>query len=281
MKSSKSVLNVKQSLQSAGREKPSPGASIITLTSDFGLKDYFVASLKGVLLQKAPGAQIVDVTHQIDRHDIVSGAFILKESFNYFPRGTVHLVVIDPGVGTNRKVLLLNYRDHYFVGPDNGVFTYLLKDKKCRVYEVVDDGLLLSKKSPTFAGRDHFAPLAAALANGKLPSELGREMKGAKILGDLFYRNTGGRLRGRIVYFDTYGNAITNLMTPSLQAKRDHLKVTIQDKAEISGLKSSYSEGNKGEGNLIINSSGHLEIFSPYDSAEQLLKLKLLDKVLL
>jgi len=253
---------------------------IITLTTDFGLKDYFVGSLKGVLLQKSPDARIIDITHQIARHDVISAAFIIKESFQYFPKGSVHLVVVDPGVGTCRRAILLSYRDHHFIGPDNGIFSYLLKDKHCRVYEILETSLHLREDSPTFAGRDHFAPIAAAVANRRSPADLGKEITDAKVIEDLFCRKVGERFSGRIVYIDTYGNAITNLTQSDLKAKTDDLELEVPGGRKLRRLKKSYSDGKKGEGNLILNSSGHLEIFVPKGSAQLLLNLNLLDEVI-
>ncbi|MFQ5949402.1 MAG: S-adenosyl-l-methionine hydroxide adenosyltransferase family protein, partial [Nitrospiria bacterium] len=184
---------------------------IITLTTDFGIRDYFVGSLKGVLLQRVPNARLIDITHETPRHDIISAAFVVNEIYRTFPQGAIHLVVVDPGVGTERKKLIVSKEGHLFVAPDNGVLTYLFKEEGSRVYEVVDTRHLTFSNSPTFAGRDHFAPIVASLAVGILPEALGREISDYQCIKGLYPERKGSDLVGKIVYFDHFGNAITNL----------------------------------------------------------------------
>lgn len=255
---------------------------IITLTTDFGLNDYFVAVLKGVLLQALPSAKLIDVTHNIPRHDIISAAFVLKEMSPCFPEGSIHLVVVDPGVGTSRRKIIMTHKGQCFVAPDNGVLTYYLKEAGSQVFEVLDSSHLKFEPSPTFAGRDHFVPIAAALAKGISPKDLGEKISDPCYLGDLFPFKKENHLIGKIVYFDHFGNAITNLTRESLSGKlKNPHNLTIQfNKYHLLGLKGNYTEGLEGEGNLILNSSDHLEIFVPGKSAKEYFKLKLMDEVI-
>lgn len=253
----------------------------ITLTTDFGSADYFVGSVKGVLLQQAPGVRLVDITHDVPPQELISAAFILKEISLHFPRGTVHLAVVDPGVGTDRRKIIAVEAGQFYVAPDNGILTYLLHREGCRVY-AVDETSLALKKSPTFAGRDHFAPMAALLAKGTPPEALGHEIKDPFLIEGLFPKVEGGRILGKVVYLDRFGNAITNVTEADLNASfSESRKIALQIKgARLEGLKKNYAEG-KGGCNLVLNSSGHLEIFVPGGSARTLLGLRLLDEVII
>jgi len=275
MRYSKSPLNSNDHKEGVKGEFAAP---IITLTTDFGSRDYFVGSMKGVLLRIVPNARLIDITHEIPRHDIVSAAFVINEIYRTFPQGTIHLVVVDPGVGTERKKLIVSKKGQLFVAPDNGVLTYLYREKETRIYEVVDTPYLTFSNSPTFAGRDHFAPIAASLAAGIHPEALGREISDYQRIEGLTPESMGSDLAGKIVYFDHFGNAITNL-TESVLKKSVRFEVRIKGHS-FQGLKRNYAEGDEEEGNLIINSSGHLEIFIPRKSAKEALKLNILDDLL-
>lgn len=266
-----------------GAERAKPAlAPIVTLTTDFGTDDYFVGSVKGVLLGYRPDLQIIDITHQVPPHDIVSAAFIIKEAYRYFPLESVHLVVVDPGVGTDRKKIIVSHRSHTFVAPDNGVLTYITRMAGSAVYEVRDTPFFQFKTSPTFAGRDHFAPLAAFLAQGDAPEKFGKKTDDYCRLEALFPEERSGRYAGKIVYIDRFGNAITNFTERELERTASREKAAIQIKGHrLTGLKRNYAEGEPGRGNLIVNSSGHIEIFVPAQSARSALKLSLLDDVTL
>ena len=254
---------------------------MMTLTTDFGARDYFVGSVKGVLLRQAPGVQLIDITHEIPPQDLITGAFILKEISLYFPEGTVHLAVVDPGVGTDRRKIIAVEAGQFFVAPDNGLLTYLLQREGCRTYVVEEKPLLHFEKSPTFAGRDHFAPIAALLVRGTRPETLGAEIKDPVVIEGLFPKSEGKRILGKVVYLDRFGNAITNVTQAALN-QFGSPQITLQVKGvRLIGLKENYAEGGKGSGNLIVNSSGHLEIFVPGGSARDLLGLRLLDEVMI
>ncbi|NOY84540.1 MAG: SAM-dependent chlorinase/fluorinase [Nitrospirae bacterium] len=257
-------------------------APMITLTSDFGLKDYFVGVLKGVLFQ-SKASRVLDITHLVEKHDVASGAFILREISNYFAPGTIHLAIIDPGVGTMRRKLIAKYANQFFVAPDNGLISYFLKSETCEVFEVKEGPLLQFKKSPTFAGRDHFAPIAASLANGHSPEELGEKISDALCIEALFPSKEEGRMMGKIVYFDHFGNAITNLNHEVLGDKLldpDSFCLDFTDK-KLQGIKKNYRAGGEGEPSILMNSSGFLEIFVCCASARKILNLNLMDDVLI
>lgn len=252
------------------------------MTTDFGLGDYFVGSVKGVLLERAPGIRLVDITHNIPRHDIISAAFVINEAYRYFPAGSIHLVVVDPGVGTERREIIAVHEDHFFVAPDNGLLTYIFQNEEVTVYQITETSSFALKETPTFAGRDHFAPIAALLAKGIDPERLGDPISDYQSLQELSPWRRGADLIGKIVYFDHFGNAMTNLTGSSLKENHPEgeIRISLRGKT-LQGIRKSYAEGQKEAGNLIINSSDHLEIFVPGKNAKDLLKLKLLDEVYL
>lgn len=261
---------------------PRPPVPIITLTTDFGLSDYFVGSVKGVLLQRAPGVSLIDITHEIPPQDLITAAFVLKEASLYFPKGTVHLAVVDPGVGTDRRKIIVAEGGQRYVAPDNGILTYILQRKGGRVYAVGETPLLRLEKSPTFAGRDHFAPIAALLATGTPPEALGAEIKDPVVIEGLWPKRGEGEIVGKIVYIDRFGNAIANVTEADLKGSIGRSEWALAVKGvRLSGLKKNYAEGKKGAANLIVNSSGHLEIFVPGGSARDLLGLRLLDEAMI
>lgn len=258
---------------------PLPPAPLITLTTDFGAGDYFVGSVKGVLLQRLPSARLVDISHEIAPQDLISAAFILKEISSYFPPRTVHLAVVDPGVGTDRRKIIAVARDQSYVAPDNGILTHVLQRDGCRAFAVEAGPDLPLKESPTFAGRDHFAPIAARLAEGIPPERLGREIDDAVTIEGLVPKIERGRIVGKVVYLDRFGNAITNITSDLLKGRKEREIILLLKGKRLAGLKRNYAAGEKGSGNLIINSSGHLEIFIPNGRAAEQLRLRLLDEV--
>ncbi len=189
---------------------------IITLTTDFGLNDEYVGVMKGVLLSRCPACRIVDLSHGIRPYDIRGAARLLAASYSYFPAGTIHLVVVDPGVGGPRRILLGHGDDQMFLGPDNGVlaiFAELLGDSSW--YEVRRPDLYLESVSATFHGRDIMAPVAAALASGMAPAEVGPELSPASIcrnsLSELKITVGQSTINGRITHIDRFGNIITDI----------------------------------------------------------------------
>jgi S-adenosylmethionine hydrolase len=182
----------------------------ITLLTDFGTTDSYVAEIKGVLLSAAPAAVLVDVTHQVPPGDVRAGAYLLGRAWHRFPPGTTHLAVVDPGVGTSRAALALRAHGHWFVGPDNGLFTPVIRDTEVEIVEL----RIPRGASPTFHGRDLFAPAAAMLACGTPLQSLGRQFGGTPhrlVYAEPHYE--GKSVLGEIVYVDRFGTLVTNLTT--------------------------------------------------------------------
>jgi len=212
--------------------------SIITLTTDFGTRDWFVGSMKGVILGINPQAVVVDITHEIPAGDIRAGAFALMASCRCFPRNTVHVAVVDPGVGSNRAAIVVRTPEYYFVGPDNGVLSWALaKEKVLEIWRVENEAYMRQPVSSTFHGRDIFAPVAARLTHRVLMDSLGSQLKDYARLNWPQPQVVGGVLRGEIVYIDHFGNAVSNIESPAKSAR----KVRVPGKVECDS-KSFYQE---------------------------------------
>lgn len=189
----------------------------ITLLTDFGLKDPYVGIMKGVILSINPDACIIDISHNVEPQDVTEACFLVKEYVPFFRRGSIHVCVVDPTVGTMRRAIALVRDGHFFVGPDNGLFT-LLFDSQSRAYEITNRSYMLGRVSRTFHGRDVFAPVAAHLSLGLNPALLGKEISEPVRLADIHPVKKGRLLTGRIVRFDRFGNAISNITAASLSA---------------------------------------------------------------
>lgn len=212
---------------------------IITLSTDFGTRDGFVGIMKGVILSIAPGSRIVDVGHWVKPQDVFEGQFLLQRSAPYFPRGTIHVAVIDPDVGTSRRSIIVETDIAMFVGPDNGLFTPWLKGAK--VYHLTEKKYFLDNPSATFHGRDVFAPVAAHLANGAPPSDMGPEISDPVRLEINKPKIKAGNIRGEIIHIDYFGNLITNIPASALEPfmskeakSTSHLKRSEPRKAKLS-----------------------------------------------
>ncbi len=191
-------------------------ASIITLTTDFGVADHYVGVMKAVMLSRCPQAQLVDVSHGIPSFSILAGAYTIDQAARYFPRGTVHLIVIDPGVGTERKPLLVEAMHQVFIAPDNGVLSFIyLRDHRARIREITNRDLCLPNPSSTFHGRDVFAPAAATIAAGKVwPEDAGPLVTRPVRLSNLEPRQCSDKAwDGSVLSVDRFGNVITNFPT--------------------------------------------------------------------
>ncbi|HZQ19200.1 MAG TPA: SAM-dependent chlorinase/fluorinase [Terriglobales bacterium] len=247
----------------------------ITLITDFGLNDHFVGAMKGVILNIAPDAQIVDITHAVQPYDILDGALALAETYNYFPPRTVHLVVVDPGVGTARRPIIASSDRHNFVAPDNGVLSLMYaKEERLHVRHVSSDHYFQQPISNTFHGRDIFAPVAAYLAKGVDHEKFGPE------IADYVRFNApkpklvdAKTLRGVVLKVDRFGNLITNFTAKDVPAlfegKASELKISV-GKREITALYTNYAQGGPGEVFAILGSMGYLEISSNRGAANQL-----------
>jgi len=196
----------------AGISATFPGVSIITLTTDFGTRDWFVGVMKGVIFGIYPRATLVDVTHEIPAGDIRGAALALAAAWRFFPKGTVHVAVVDPGVGSARKAIAVRTADSFFVGPDNGVLSWALAKEKVRaIHALENETYFLHPVSQTFHGRDIFAPVAAHLSRGLPIRKFGPALKDFRRLDWPEPRKQRGGVEGEVVYVDRFGNAITNL----------------------------------------------------------------------
>jgi S-adenosylmethionine hydrolase len=238
--------------------------SVITLLTDFGLYDHYVASVKGVILQNAPDVTIVDITHQVSPQNVVQAAFILRQAFECFPTGTVHVAVVDPGVGTPRPVIAAKYAGQFILAPDNGLLTLVHRDFALQELRVVQNVSLFRKAvSATFHGRDIFAPVAARVAKTGRLAEVGPPTDRLALL-DLPAPQVSpdGRIRGQILYIDHFGNALTNIAVADLERaarRRSHLSATVGGR-QIGPLRRAYGDLPPGSPLALISSANMLEI---------------------
>jgi hypothetical protein len=255
-------------------------STIITLTSDYGSKDAFAASMKGVVYKVNPQAQIVDISHEIGPQDVWEAAFTLRAAAQYFPKGTVHLAVVDPGVGSGRRPIIVVTESYYFVGPDNGLFTLIYREaERIRVHHITSAHYFLPNPGPTFHGRDIFAPVAGWLAKGIPSGNFGEEITDYVKLNVPVPKISPTMVEGHVVHVDRFGNIITNIAYKHVQpllpegAAPNTMKISLMGK-EINGLKNYYAESAPGELSAIFNSSGALEIFMFKQNARTALSAK-------
>jgi S-adenosylmethionine hydrolase len=255
----------------------------IALLSDFGDADHYVGAMKGVLARLAPNARVVDITHRIPPYDRVRGGLALYQAYAQFPRKTVFVAVVDPGVGSARQALLVETQDYFFLGPDNGVLSMALAEQKIRrIVHLNNEKYFQTPVSATFHGRDVFAPAAAHLAQGLAPEFFGPELTDYRRLPDFVPTFDAKRLAGSILAFDRFGTAVTNLSRNFLQRHYHRAEWEVRAGGhELRGLRSHYAEVAPGEPLLLFGSGGLLEIAVREGSAEEQLALKRGDPVLL
>lgn len=237
-------------------------SGIITLLTDFGLSDAYTAMMKGVILSINRNAAIIDMTHSITVGSIFQGAGILKEAFSYFPDGTVHVAVVDPGVGSSRRLIALKASGHFFVGPDNGILWPVIEDiRNPEIVELCEEKYFLSRVASTFHGRDVFAPVAAHISLGTDIMSLGRPINDPEKLTLPRPYQKHDTLKGQIIRIDNFGNLITNITSGNLFSFLENKSPVIHvgDYA-ISGISDTYSDKEKGELLALVNSSDCLEI---------------------
>jgi S-adenosylmethionine hydrolase len=245
---------------------------VITLTTDFGYDDPFAGAMKGVILKINPHAEIVDITHGIRPHDIREAAFVIGTNYRYFPEDTIHVVVVDPGVGSQRRPIMVLTDHHYFIGPDNGVFTHIYNTPH-DIFEVVHitaGHYFLSSHSPTFQGRDVFAPVAAYLSRGVGMLKFGDPITDyQKIDLPVPFVDPRGVLQGEVIHIDRFGNALTNITRADAgkigSGGAGAIKILFRE-SEVP-LKKFYSEATAGSLCCLWNSSEHLELFTDQGSA--------------
>ena len=251
---------------------------LITLLTDFGDRDSFVASMRGVILTINPHATLVDLSHHVPPHSVENAAYLLKSCYRYFPEGTVHVAVVDPGVGSARRPLIAKSERYFFLAPDNGLLTHILADSsEMEVREIENKAYRLISPGHTFDGRDLFAPAAAWLTKQQPFASFGRLIDDCKTLTISKPKWEDKALVGEIVHVDRFGNLISNLTPHHVQEVRDatkrsnaHIRIAGH---KIETLVGSYSEGMAEWPSALINSDGQLEIFAKEASAADLLKV--------
>ena len=250
---------------------------VVTLLTDFGLQDEYVGVMKGAILSLQPSAVIVDLCHQIPPGDIERAAWALEWSWRHFPPGTVHVAVVDPGVGSSRKILCVSHRKQFFLAPDNGLLSYVLAgSRRLNAVWVKNSRFFLKPVSQTFHGRDIFAPVAAHLCGGLDPAELGPRVRTLRLLPVSRPVRRKDGYAGRVVQFDRFGNAVTNLPWVPGALGRWSVRLGGRPVAEI---RSSYSAVAEGAALAVVGSRGLLEIAVNRGSAEKELNLKIGDPV--
>lgn len=255
---------------------------IITLTTDFGLKDPYVGALKGAVLSINPRVEIIDITHLITPGNIIEGAFVLKDAFGFFPKGTIHVGVVDPGVGGVRKPILIETERYLFVGPDNGLFTQALeKEKVLRIVHLTKKEFFLKDVSNTFHGRDIFGPVASHLSLGVPPGSLGGSIENITELTLPKAQKEEGALKGEVIYIDSFGNLMTNIRKDDISSYKERaLEVTVMGK-NIGGIKKTYADAEKGALVALFGSSNCLEIAVNSGSASKVLGASVGERVVL
>jgi S-adenosyl-L-methionine hydrolase (adenosine-forming) len=239
---------------------------IITLTTDFGLSDPFVGIMKGVIFGIAPDAQVVDITHDIGSYDVLEGAFLIESAYRYFPEGTVHVVVVDPGVGSARRPIAAAAHGHLFVAPDNGVLSGVLDSE---VHHITNRSLFLKSVSQTFHGRDIFSPVAAHLVKGAPIDAVGPRILDFIKKKLPTPRRSGDRVLGTVLRVDKFGNIITNLRRQDLGSG-----FTIRVAGlPITRFYSNFSEAEPGQFFALEGSTGFIELALNQGSAADKLKV--------
>ena len=247
---------------------------IITLTTDFGTNDHFVGAVKGVILDIVPEAAIVDISHAVQAFDVLDGALTISQAYSYFPTGTVHMIVVDPGVGTARRPILASSDGYHFVAPDNGVLSMVYaREDRIHVRHITADHYFRQPVSNTFHGRDVFAPVAAYLAKMVDSHKFGDEIEDYVRFAAPKPKPAGdNKLRGVVLKVDRFGNLITNVTpedAPALFAPNATFKIVVGNK-EVSEIRAAYAEGAPGEVFAVLGSMGYLEIVANRAAAAQL-----------
>jgi hypothetical protein len=238
---------------------------VITLLTDYGIRDSYVAEVKGMILRLYPEAVIVDITHDIGKYDIEEGAYNLARAVRYFPESTIHIGVVDPGVGGPRKPLIIEARGTFFVGPDNGLLAPAAERLGIkRIYEITQMDLLPPRVSDVFHGRDIFAPAAALLAQGLKPSDLGVEVSEYQRLPLYTVKVEEEKIHAKVIHVDGFGNLVTNVTYENLEAAGiklgSTLKVQVSDKAYRIPFVRNFSAVPVGDLLLLVAGGGYLEV---------------------
>ena len=245
---------------------------IITLITDFGLSDHYAGVMRGVILGICPQAEIVDISHEVGAYEVVEGAFLLAQTYPYFPRGTVHVVVIDPGVGTARRPIVAEAAGQRFVAPDNGVLSMMYAREKPKVRWITAEKYFLKPVSQTFHGRDIFAPVGAHLARGIAPAKMGKQITDyLRLHFERPVRTARRAWTGAVLKIDRFGNLVTNFPAeefPDLQKRPFEMSIGLET---VNRLARNYAESGPGQLFVIVGSSGYLEVSASQASAAKML----------
>ena len=249
---------------------PDP-SGVVTLLSDFGLEDHYVGAMKGVIRSIFPGAVIEDLTHGVEPQVVEQAAFFLEQAYRCYPAGTVHVAVVDPGVGTERRALAAALGEHLFVAPDNGLLSHVLeREPESEILELDADRWGLTPRSATFHGRDVFAPAGAWLASGKPIAEMGEPLEDPVLLPSTEPESAGpGRWLGQVLNIDRFGNIVTSFPSRLLDESGDRFLLTIGE-AAVGRLAQSYEEFDDEDLFVIAGSAGRLEVSAKQASAAEL-----------
>jgi S-adenosylmethionine hydrolase len=251
------------------------GNSVITLLTDFGISDPYIGMMKGVILSINQDARIVDLSHQVETGSISQAACFIREAYLFFPEGTIHTAVVDPGVGTDRRLLGMKANGHLFVGPDNGIFWPIIEDyEPTEIRQLVKQEYFLPHVTSTFHGRDIFAPVAAHLSLGQDLKKMGPPLRNPVKLDYPVPKTINDILYGQIIRVDHFGNLITNIYREHLDRFLKAKKPTIQTgNFTIEKISLTYSDAEEGECLALINSSDQLEIAVNLGRASQYIKI--------
>lgn len=252
---------------------------VIAILTDFGDKDFFVPSLKAVIAGISPEARTIDITHKVPSFDIRAASFILFSCYRFFPEGTVFLAVVDPGVGSGRRILLAETRKYFFIAPDNGLLTLPLRQEKIvNLRKVAQSRFWLTAGPTTFEARDRMAPAAAWLTQGLSPQELGPTVQNYKRLKITAPRRVGSEIRGEILYADKFGNLMTNIsysLVPAAGRPGSRKGILLSlGRTPIERFAASYAEVKGGHPFFLVNSQGLIEIAVKECSAAEALGAK-------
>jgi hypothetical protein len=252
-------------------------SSIITLVTDFGTKDHFVASMKGVILNINPQARIIDLSHEVTPYDVQEASNLLKACYRYYPEGTIHVAVVDPGVGSSRRPLLVSTSRYFFVAPDNGLLSPIYEEESdVEVRQIAAKFFRLKAEGSTFDGRDLFAPAAAWLTLGHQAGSYGEIIRDFVRVPLPVAQANKSSIVGQIMQIDRFGNLISNITAQQIRdfkkgRQRSSVSVRIAG-VTIDGLASSYNEGTHDKPHALINSNGQLEIFIKEGNAAESLR---------
>lgn len=273
-----------------------PSQKTIAIMTDFGLQDPFVGIMKGVIINISPSTTMIDITHSIHPGDIFQGAIVLWRAVHYFPKDTIFLAVVDPGVGSNRHPILLKTRDYHFVGPDNGLFSYVTTTPH-DAWLLNQPFYFLNQKMNTFDGRDIFAPVAAHLSNGLPADKIGEKIESIVRLNDPGLEVFEDHIMGETLYPDQFGNILTSIgkfrmegdtwrLTPwGFEAEQSHTRMELRYAILSNGVElpvvKTFSDLPRGRCGVLVGSSGLLEIVANQASAQKILNLERQNKITL